>query len=122
MRNWHGNMVSRLLLCVVLIGASGCGRQSTQPAGPTVAFTYDAPFCGRSLIEKSIDGAVVAVDSMSSGATSRAFEVTPGDHVLGARQLRVANGATVTNYMWPDTTVSVKPGVALMRRLSLYCS
>jgi hypothetical protein len=59
---------------------------------------------------------------MSSGTTSRTFTVTAGDHVVGARELAIISGQTVTNYQWADTTVTLKAGAAFVRVLSLYCS
>lgn len=115
-------MKKRLVFLLAIGAVAGC-KSSTMPIEPTVAFTYDAPFCGRALVEKSIDGIVVAVDSMASGTTSKVFPVPAGDHVLGARTLRITNGQTVPNYQWPDTTVSLRnDSPTVTRVLSLYCS
>lgn len=114
--------MQRIFFALIAIAALACAKQSTDPNAPTVAFAYDAPFCGRTIIEKSIDHTVVEVDSMSSGTTSRPFAVTAGDHVLSARQLRLTSGPPVTNYQWPDTTVTLNEGATLVRMLSLYCS
>ena len=113
----------RVFVCLVVVATFACEKQSTAPAAAaTVAFKYDAPFCGPSLVEKSVDGKVVSTDSMVSGATSNLFALAPGDHRLGARQLRAVNGQMVANYTWPDTTVSFKAGAAVTWVLALYCS
>jgi hypothetical protein len=109
------------VICL-LAGALGCSKLSTMPLPPGVAFKYDAPFCGTSLIEKSIDHVVVGTDSTVPGTTSRFFTVAVGNHVLGARRLSTINGQQTAIYTWPDTTITSIADSGVTRVLSIYCS
>ena len=108
----------RLLLCGTLVACGG-----TQPITPesSVAFSLDAPFCGGMIlpVRFSIDGALVGIDTFRVTAldrhtTTRAFPTTAGKHVLNF-QSRYSSA-------WPDTTVTLRPGMAVTDTLSFYCS
>lgn len=45
---------------------------------------------------------------------SRAFAVSAGNHLLGAR--------VVGGFVWPDTVVAMAEGAVVQRTLSFYCS
>ena len=68
-------------------------------------------------IEKVIDGAVVARDTMSNDRLSVAYTVTPGSHVVGASAVFLNNSIP-----FRDTTVTLEAGASLTRVLPFYCS
>jgi len=75
------------------------------------------------LIEKRIDGTLVARDTMSSRIPSRAFDVSAGKHVVGARRVLINSNTGLTSYfVWPDTVVELAAGTSATRSLALYCS
>ena len=74
-------------------------------------------------VELSIDRSVVAVDTFrvnfaTPHGTSKAFTVSPGTHVLGARVL----GSSFGSIVFPEKSVSLTPGQALIDSLPIYCS
>ena len=101
----------------LVLAACGATNPAAQPS--TVFFRLDAPFCGMSLpVRFSIDGNVVGVDTFrvnlsNPHLTTRGFSAASGRHVLSA----FAFAGT-----WPDTTVTLVPGVALTDTLPFYCS
>jgi hypothetical protein len=112
-----GRLRRRTLLCamagVLLLG--GCG--TTEPGSARIYFKTDAPFCGRMVIEKKIDGAVLGRDTVASGQLSSPYSVTPGQHVLGASAVFFSGPIP-----WADTTVNVSAGDSVTRVLPFYCS
>ena len=94
---------------------AGCG--AAEPDSARIYFKTDAPFCGRLVIDKTIDGAVRARDTVASGQLSPPYTVTPGPHVIGAGA--VFFSGTIP---WPDTTVNVSAGDSVTRILPFYCS
>ena len=101
------------LQCVLWIGAC----RSVTPDSARVYFKTDAPFCGRLVIEKLIDGVVLGRDTVSSDQTSIPYLVTPGTHVVGARAVFFSGPIP-----FPDTTVMLAAGASVTRVLPFYCS
>jgi hypothetical protein len=89
-----------------------------QPA--TVNFVLVAPGCSSVLpVEFSLDNRLVGVDTFrvavaAPRTVSRAFEVSPGQHVLGAQ--------VVGGYVWASRVVVIAPGTAVSDSLPFYCS
>ena len=101
-----------------MVGAllvAGCG--TTGPDSARIYFKTDAPFCSRLIIDKKIDGAVRARDTVSSGQLSLPYSVTPGQHAIGASA--IFPGGVIP---WPDTTVTLSAGDTVTRVLPFYCS
>lgn len=107
----------RLALGGILLVACG-GTDSITPES-TVFFRLDAPFCGMALpVRFSIDGVLVGIDTFrvnvgSPHLTTRGFPTTAGRHVLSAYAFAG---------VWPDTTVTLRAGIAMTDTLSFYCS
>ena len=93
------------------------GYRAVTPESALIYYKTDAPLCGYLTIEKVIDGAVVARDTMSSGRLSAAYKVTPGSHAIGARAVFLTNAIP-----FRDTTVTLEAGASLTRVLPFYCS
>ena len=108
-----------LAATVIALTLAACGSTSPSDQLSTVYFRLDAPFCSMALpVRFSIDGAVVGVDTFRVNVnnphlTTRGFTAAAGTHVLSAYAF---------NGTWPDTTVTLVPGVALTDTLPFYCS
>lgn len=96
-----------------------CGGTEPIPQESTVFFRLNAPFCGMALpVRFSIDGILVGIDTFRVNVgnphlTTRGFPTSAGRHVLSAYAFPG---------MWPDTTVTLRAGIAMTDTLSFYCS
>jgi hypothetical protein len=120
--NCHEAPVSRVRLllalrCAAVAALSLGGCRVVTPDSARIYFKTDAPFCGRLLIEKLIDGVVQARDTVSSGELSLPYFVAPGNHVLGARAVFFSGPIP-----WPDSAVTLEAGASVTRVLPFYCS
>jgi hypothetical protein len=113
--------MQRSLLASGMLALIAC--HGGNPAAPAAAVTFelDAPLCSSVIpVELSIDGALVATDTFrvhlgNAHTVTRAFSVSAGSHLLGAR--------TVGGwYVWPDTSVTLGAGQSFTRSLGFYCS
>ena len=97
--------------------------QLTAPKGQ-VSFHLNAPFCSSILpMQFFIDQVQVGSDTFRVGlpnqhVTSGAFETPAGPHVLAAHAFLGQAGT----YVWPDTTITLERGGALIDTLPFYCS
>jgi hypothetical protein len=95
-------------------------RANPNGPDPTVSFLIDAPLCSSTIpVQFSIDGALVGTDTFvvhygPEHLMSRAFATAAGQHTLSAR--------TLNGYLWPDKTVTVGAGQAVVDTLPFYCS
>ena len=102
--------------CLLLVSCGGA-----EPIAPesTVFFRLNAPLCSMALpVRFSIDGTVVGIDTFrvnlpNPHLTTRGFPTSAGRHVLGAFAF---------TGVWPDTTVTLRQGVAMTDTLPFYCS
>lgn len=107
----------RLAFLNLLLVACGGTDPITQESA--VFFRLDAPLCSMVLpVNFSIDGTLVGIDTFRVNVsnphlTTRGFPASPGRHVLSAYAFRG---------VWPDTTVTLRPGIAMTDTLSFYCS
>jgi hypothetical protein len=93
-----------------------------NPIGPdpTVSFMIDAPQCSSTIpVQVSIDSVLVGTDTFvvhygPEHLMSRAFATSAGQHRLSAR--------TFNGYTWPDKTVTIGAGQAVVDTLPFYCS
>ena len=106
-----------LALCNLVLVS--CGGTEPIPQESTVFFRLNAPFCSMALpVRFSIDGTLVGIDTFRVNVgnphlTTRGYPTSAGRHVLSAF-------AFVG--MWPDTSVTLRPGIAMTDTLSFYCS
>ena len=100
---------------IALLALAGC--RAVTPDSARIYYRTNAPFCGYLIVEKVIDGALVARDTMFSDSLSAAYPVTPGTHVIGARAVSFRNAIP-----FPDTTVTLEAGASFTDVLPFYCS
>ena len=102
--------------CLLLVS---CGGTEPILQESTVFFRLNAPLCSMALpVRLSIDGSVVGIDTFRVNLpdphlTTRGFPTSAGRHVLGAFAFAG---------VWPDTTVTLRAGIAMTDTLSAYCS
>lgn len=115
-------MIERLRAWFLLgaIGGVACQHAATTEPAAHVHFVIVAPTCSSVLpVEFSIDGRLAGtdtfrVDVVNPRTTSRDFETSPGQHVVGAR---VTGG-----FVWPSQTLSLGAGAVVADSLPFYCS
>jgi hypothetical protein len=107
-----------LLLGTALVPGCTSGDEPNDEAA--IRFQLDAPLCSSQLpVEFRIDGTLVGTDTFRvhlapDHILSRAYPVSPGEHLLAA--------AIPGGFVWPDTVVDVRPGHTFTRSLPFYCS
>ena len=105
---------------IATLGA--CSSTEPLPQSAEVRFVLDAPLCSSIMpVTFSIDSVVVGTDTFRvhlppNHTESKAFTVSPGNHVLGART------TGVFSYVWRDTVVKATAGAATFDTLPFYCS
>jgi hypothetical protein len=116
------SMLDRVRVWCVLGAIIGvaCQQAATTEPAARVHFVIVPQACSSVLpVEFSIDGRLVGtdtfrVDVVSPRTTSRDFETSPGQHVVGAR---VTGG-----FVWPSQTLSMAAGAVVADSLPFYCS
>lgn len=90
---------------LLLSTGAGCsGDGISGPSSGSVLFKIDAQTCtGSGTITFFIDGSAVGTETLSTGATSKAYTTTAGQHIVGARE-------GTSGYTWPSQTVTVPAG------------
>ena len=102
------------------IALCACQSSTLTERSSTLQFVLVAPLCSSTLpVEFSVDNQVVGVDTFrvmlpSAHTVSRAFDVPPGPHLVGAR--------VVGGYVWAPRSLSIAPGAAVVDSLPFYCS
>lgn len=98
--------MKHLLAGLALALVIGCGSDGgNAPTTGTIIFKVDASSCtGTAALDLFIDGSLVGTETLSAGASSKAYPATAGQHVVSAR---VAN---INSRVWPPITVTVPSG------------
>lgn len=115
--------IRHYISAIISIAALGaCSSTEPMPQSATVHFVLDAPLCSSTIpVTFSIDGAVVGTDTFRvhlppNHTESKAFSVSLGNHVLGARTIGTFS------YVWRDTVVKASAGAVAFDTLPFYCS
>jgi hypothetical protein len=110
----------RVWSVLAVTGVVACQHAATTEPAARVHFVIVPQACSSVLpVEFSIDGRLVGTDTfrvavVSPRTTSRDFETSPGQHVVGAR---VAGG-----FVWPNQTLSMAAGAVVADSLPFSCS
>jgi hypothetical protein len=111
----------RLGALLTLTLASACTEPPLPP--PTIRFLFDGPQCfGVYTVSFRIDSLWLGsyayrIHLPPNDSVSRPYEVTPGQHSIGA-QWSIFPG---NEYVWPDSVMNFAPGDTHLRRLSIVC-